>query len=115
MTKADFKRRKDEGISRVEAVTEKIKMATSGIVEYKLFLDFNFDDSPIVAYGSWGFDGLGAASMFLMVVGKKLNMLATILDVGDLTTLSPTCDISYILTPTFVTSPTSSNCIKLLR
>jgi len=29
MTKADFKRRKDEGISRVEAVTEKIKMATS--------------------------------------------------------------------------------------
>ena len=33
MTKADFKRRKDEGISRVEAVTEKIKMATSGIVE----------------------------------------------------------------------------------
>jgi len=29
VTKADFKRRKDEGISRVEAVTEKIKMATS--------------------------------------------------------------------------------------
>ena len=36
MTKADFKRRKDEGISRVEAVTEKIKMATSGKVEINL-------------------------------------------------------------------------------
>ena len=76
MTKADFKRRKDEGISRVEAVTEKIKMATSGIVEYKLFFDFNCDNSLIVAYGTRGFirgDINGFDESW-----RKLNMLATI-------------------------------------